>query len=207
MPARPKVTLRSGEPRILNSVYRALHALVKPLKPKRRLFRAWTMCQNDAFEEVQEFRLTERFTFLEYLPVKKMSRSVSAPDICHCPTTKKLQSQESMSTDGEASSASSFGRQDSATSEDTDTVLELCEGREVPRWSVGSTLHSQGTCKPCAWFWRPGSCTRGADCRHCHLCAPGSLQRRKRHNRDLAKAIRRGRVASIPHLVVFTMPS
>merc|ERR1712048_1492258 len=45
--------------------------------------------------------------------------------------------------------------------------------------SVGAVLHSQGTCKPCAWFWKPQGCKSGAECRHCHLCSPEELQRRK----------------------------
>ena len=36
--------------------------------------------------------------------------------------------------------------------------------KKLETWSVGSQLHGQGLCKPCAWFWRPGSCQRGADC-------------------------------------------
>merc|ERR1712176_1166830 len=40
-------------------------------------------------------------------------------------------------------------------------------------------LHSQGTCKPCAWFWKPQGCKNGAECRHCHLCSPEELHRRK----------------------------
>lgn len=46
--------------------------------------------------------------------------------------------------------------------------------------SVGSALHASGMCKPCGWFWKPGSCSNGSECRHCHLCPPGELlQRRK----------------------------
>ena len=61
---------------------------------------------------------------------------------------------------------------------------------EQHRWSIGSKLHAQGGCKPCAWFWRPGGCHRGDDCKHCHLCPPGALQMRKRQNRELVKALR-----------------
>merc|ERR1712187_924323 len=45
--------------------------------------------------------------------------------------------------------------------------------------SAGAVLHSQGTCKPCAWFWKPQGCKSGAECRHCHLCSPEEKQRRK----------------------------
>ena len=53
--------------------------------------------------------------------------------------------------------------------------------------SVGSALHEAKLCKPCAWYWRPGSCTRGADCLHCHLCLDGELTKRRCKNRKLAK--------------------
>ncbi|CAE7509214.1 GekBS024P [Symbiodinium necroappetens] len=46
--------------------------------------------------------------------------------------------------------------------------------------SHGSTLHADGTCKPCAWFWKPGSCQNGKDCMHCHLCPKDELKTRKK---------------------------
>merc|ERR1712048_952941 len=46
--------------------------------------------------------------------------------------------------------------------------------------SAGAVLHSQGSCKPCAWFWKPQGCKNGAECRHCHLCSPEELDRRKK---------------------------
>lgn len=45
--------------------------------------------------------------------------------------------------------------------------------------SVGSLLHNTGSCKPCAWFCKPQSCNYGAECKHCHLCPPGEVKRRK----------------------------
>ncbi|CAL1173626.1 unnamed protein product [Cladocopium goreaui] len=52
--------------------------------------------------------------------------------------------------------------------------------------SVGSLWHPH-RCKPCAWFWKPGSCHNGAKCLHCHLCPEGELQRRKKLHKTLAK--------------------
>ncbi|CAE7472296.1 GekBS024P [Symbiodinium natans] len=46
--------------------------------------------------------------------------------------------------------------------------------------SHGSTLHAEGNCKPCAWFWKPGSCQNGKDCMHCHLCPKDELKMRKK---------------------------
>eukprot|EP00811_Abedinium_folium_P007145 NODE_16592_length_986_cov_7.020955.p1 GENE.NODE_16592_length_986_cov_7.020955~~NODE_16592_length_986_cov_7.020955.p1 ORF type:complete len:199 (-),score=10.14 NODE_16592_length_986_cov_7.020955:272-868(-) len=39
---------------------------------------------------------------------------------------------------------------------------------EVP--SRGSLGHGLGTCKPCAWSWKPGGCSKGAMCEFCHTC-------------------------------------
>jgi len=44
--------------------------------------------------------------------------------------------------------------------------------------SVGSLQHPS-ECKPCGWFWKPGGCQNGKDCRHCHLCPQSELKARK----------------------------
>ncbi|CAK0878927.1 unnamed protein product, partial [Prorocentrum cordatum] len=46
--------------------------------------------------------------------------------------------------------------------------------------SLGSTLHGTGTCRPCAWFHKPGGCQNAQKCAHCHLCPEGELKNRKR---------------------------
>mmetsp|Transcript_146385 Transcript_146385/g.272600 ORF Transcript_146385/g.272600 Transcript_146385/m.272600 type:complete len:360 (-) Transcript_146385:198-1277(-) len=46
--------------------------------------------------------------------------------------------------------------------------------------SRGSALHHTGTCKPCAWFWKPKGCQNGKDCLHCHLCPDGEIKARKK---------------------------
>ena len=68
-------------------------------------------------------------------------------------------------------------------------------GSLQPSHSVGSALHAAKLCRPCAWYWRPGSCTRGADCLHCHLCADGELAKRRFENRKLAKQQKKQRKA------------
>jgi hypothetical protein len=40
--------------------------------------------------------------------------------------------------------------------------------------------HARGTCKPCAWFWKPSGCQNGRDCIYCHLCSEGELKARKK---------------------------
>jgi hypothetical protein len=47
--------------------------------------------------------------------------------------------------------------------------------------SHGSTLHSSGNCRPCAWFWKPKGCQNGRECGHCHLCPEGELRERKKN--------------------------
>jgi hypothetical protein len=46
--------------------------------------------------------------------------------------------------------------------------------------SVGSDKHGTGECRPCAWYWKPGSCSNGKDCMHCHLCSEDEIKRRKK---------------------------
>lgn len=46
--------------------------------------------------------------------------------------------------------------------------------------SVGSALHGTGTCRPCAWLWKPQGCQNGAECRHCHLCPEGEIKARRK---------------------------
>lgn len=49
---------------------------------------------------------------------------------------------------------------------------------ELP--SVGSVLHASGTCRPCAWFWKPHGCGNGRHCCHCHLCPEGEIKARRK---------------------------
>lgn len=55
-----------------------------------------------------------------------------------------------------------------------------CELPAAPASSLGSLYHGAGACKPCAFHWKPGGCTRGRKCSHCHLCPEGELKARKR---------------------------
>merc|ERR1712118_585253 len=61
---------------------------------------------------------------------------------------------------------------------------------ESPQVSRGSAGHASGSCKPCAWFWRPGSCSNGSNCLFCHSCDDQAIERAKRerrHGRRVAK--------------------
>lgn len=57
--------------------------------------------------------------------------------------------------------------------------------------SKGSVLHSTGQCRPCAWFWRPSSCSKGSDCDYCHLCIAGVLENAVKTRRREARRERR----------------
>mmetsp|Transcript_24569 Transcript_24569/g.57068 ORF Transcript_24569/g.57068 Transcript_24569/m.57068 type:complete len:167 (-) Transcript_24569:58-558(-) len=46
-----------------------------------------------------------------------------------------------------------------------------------PMWSTGAAGHEEGSCKPCAHFYKPASCRFGADCTFCHLCPWGAALR------------------------------
>lgn len=52
--------------------------------------------------------------------------------------------------------------------------------------STGSVLHFQGTCKPCAFFWKVVGCKYGTECEFCHLC---DADERKRRNKDKRMAM------------------
>merc|ERR1712113_586382 len=54
--------------------------------------------------------------------------------------------------------------------------------------TVGSAKHRLGKCRPCAFFWKPGSCRNGVDCRHCHLCDPHAKKRSQKEMKKLLKA-------------------
>jgi len=57
--------------------------------------------------------------------------------------------------------------------------------------SMGAVGHMSGTCKPCAWYWKPESCSKGYMCEYCHLCDEGVFekisQQRKKVKRSKPK--------------------
>jgi len=85
---------------------------------------------------------------------------------------------------------------------DAEPNAELINGSaSLP--SQGSAGHDTGDCRPCAWFWRPGSCRNGKDCRHCHLCPEGETIRRKKLLKVAMKfrgeAAKKSSEANVPH--------
>lgn len=45
--------------------------------------------------------------------------------------------------------------------------------------SKGSSGHAAGTCRPCAWFHKPGGCRNSQGCSHCHLCPANARKKSK----------------------------
>ena len=50
----------------------------------------------------------------------------------------------------------------------------------------GSKLHGIN-CRPCAWFWKSTGCQNGQDCKHCHLCDSGEIQRRRKMKQSMMR--------------------
>ena len=110
--------------------------------------------------------------------------------------------QGGSSWDLEVDTSSESTETTSPTSASPRSVSSSSSGRPrtlQPSESVGSSLHEAKLCKPCAWYWRPGSCTRGADCLHCHLCVDGELAKRRFENRKLAKLRKKQNKAAADH--------
>mmetsp|Transcript_21421 Transcript_21421/g.45632 ORF Transcript_21421/g.45632 Transcript_21421/m.45632 type:complete len:160 (+) Transcript_21421:148-627(+) len=50
----------------------------------------------------------------------------------------------------------------------------------VAMWSKGASGHDDGTCRPCAWNYKPSGCINGSECTFCHMCEKDELKRRKK---------------------------
>lgn len=70
-------------------------------------------------------------------------------------------------------SCAKSGRCSNNSGEDDDGQDELF----VPQESSGSAGHYEGLCRPCVWFWRPTSCSKGWSCEYCHLCDEEAVSR------------------------------
>ena len=140
-------------------------------------------------EELLEFKLIERLTFLECLPVKAgVRKSSSSPELTalefdpHSTSTRPAQKEtwgRQVSATTVCSSSATWSRQESADircltfhdtlvsaastkSDNSDPIATDFADLAIPetgssgselgagQWSVGSALHSQGDCKPCA---------------------------------------------------------
>merc|ERR1712129_638198 len=57
-----------------------------------------------------------------------------------------------------------------------------------PCFSKGSEGHAEGTCRPCAWYWKDPVCNLHENCSFCHMCLPGELKKRRLEVVRLKKA-------------------
>mmetsp|Transcript_18329 Transcript_18329/g.49275 ORF Transcript_18329/g.49275 Transcript_18329/m.49275 type:complete len:295 (-) Transcript_18329:192-1076(-) len=62
--------------------------------------------------------------------------------------------------------------------EQTEVPVNL--GARAGEHSVGAAGHFDGTCRPCAHYWRPGGCSNGVNCTFCHVCDADALKRWKK---------------------------
>eukprot|EP00746_Dinoflagellata_sp_MGD_P162898 gnl/MRDRNA2_/MRDRNA2_90646_c0_seq1.p1 gnl/MRDRNA2_/MRDRNA2_90646_c0~~gnl/MRDRNA2_/MRDRNA2_90646_c0_seq1.p1 ORF type:complete len:359 (+),score=76.16 gnl/MRDRNA2_/MRDRNA2_90646_c0_seq1:76-1077(+) len=62
------------------------------------------------------------------------------------------------------------------------------------KWSVGSTGHHFGRCKPCAFFWKSG-CQAGQACQFCHTCPPDEKKKRTKNKLAWRKAMKAARTS------------
>eukprot|EP00930_Biecheleria_cincta_P079065 TRINITY_DN66738_c0_g1_i1.p1 TRINITY_DN66738_c0_g1~~TRINITY_DN66738_c0_g1_i1.p1 ORF type:complete len:363 (-),score=65.11 TRINITY_DN66738_c0_g1_i1:185-1273(-) len=53
--------------------------------------------------------------------------------------------------------------------------------------SSGSAGHFDGTCSPCAWYWKQQGCANGKLCGRCHLCPSEELKKRKKVKQRFGK--------------------
>eukprot|EP00929_Paragymnodinium_shiwhaense_P122176 TRINITY_DN9479_c0_g1_i2.p1 TRINITY_DN9479_c0_g1~~TRINITY_DN9479_c0_g1_i2.p1 ORF type:complete len:199 (-),score=41.53 TRINITY_DN9479_c0_g1_i2:268-864(-) len=66
------------------------------------------------------------------------------------------------------------------------TVRGPAAPQQLP--SPGSAGHGQGTCIPCAFFWKDAGCSNGQNCVFCHLCGPQEKKRRQQQKKKMLKS-------------------
>lgn len=54
--------------------------------------------------------------------------------------------------------------------------------------SIGAQGHGDGTCRPCAWNWKPEGCSNTGSCSFCHSCGPDELRKRRKDRIAFLKA-------------------
>eukprot|EP00928_Gymnodinium_smaydae_P080545 TRINITY_DN64220_c0_g1_i1.p1 TRINITY_DN64220_c0_g1~~TRINITY_DN64220_c0_g1_i1.p1 ORF type:complete len:235 (+),score=22.74 TRINITY_DN64220_c0_g1_i1:33-737(+) len=117
-----------------------------------------------------------------YAPVQYSAR----PDyLCHPPPAQSFAGKSSQSA------APMPAKKQKKVAEPTPKKVVLDEDikdisglRVGPQESAGSAEHAGGTCKPCAWHWKPSGCFKGNACTHCHLCANGEAKKRSHPRRS-----------------------
>lgn len=97
-----------------------------------------------------------------------------------------------MGTRGDGDLAASSQAASSSQAAPKKAVWPPIEPLEIrrPVMSVGSQVHGTGSCKPCAWFWRPQGCSNGEECGHCHLCSAAELKARKKAKKSASQKLK-----------------
>jgi hypothetical protein len=68
---------------------------------------------------------------------------------------------------------------------------------DASKRTAKTQAHSNGQCKPCAYFHqKEDGCRWGDDCDFCHVCQPGELKKRKREKVKALKAANKSERAS-----------
>jgi hypothetical protein len=75
-----------------------------------------------------------------------------------------------------------------------DRVITIDLESVLGKWSVGSTGHHFGRCKPCAFFWKSG-CEAGQACQFCHTCPPDEKKKRTKQKLAWRKTIKAARTS------------
>jgi len=75
---------------------------------------------------------------------------------------------------------------------DRTVVVEL--NSVLNHWSVGSTGHHFGRCKPCAFFWKEG-CKAGQACEFCHTCPVDEKKKRTKQKMAWRRTMKAARVS------------
>jgi len=68
---------------------------------------------------------------------------------------------------------------------------DIATGTSISSTSSALAKHAAKECRPCAWFYKPGGCRNGTECKHCHLCPEGELQARRNSKVALMRATNR----------------
>lgn len=62
--------------------------------------------------------------------------------------------------------------------------------------TVGSLGHYDGSCKPCAFFWKEAGCSNGTACSFCHLCDSMEKKRRQKDKKVAIKVAKNSRAVA-----------
>lgn len=92
--------------------------------------------------------------------------------------------------DGEAAGPQRCGSH-SASAPAASALAAEGNAARTPQWSAGASLHAEGLCKPCGFYWRSMGCKEGAACLHCHLCTVESTKERRKSRKEAMKQARK----------------